>query len=494
MSEYLLKMTGVCKAFAGVRALDHVNLEIKRSEVICLAGENGSGKSTLIKAISGVYSIDEGVMEFEGKRINGISPAEASRLGIQVIYQDLSIFPNLTVMENLSLNSEIASHKTIVSRKRMYDIARTATEQLNHRIDLSAKMGDLSIADKQVVAICRALVHNAKLIIMDEPTTALTKKEVDALFRIIRELQGLEIGVLFISHKLEEVFEISERVVILRNGRNVYMGFTSQLNRKQFAYYMTGRQLEDKRYTPDLSGDTAVLEVQELSLKDKYHNISFSLRKGEILGITGLLGCGRTELALTLFGVKPPDSGEIKLHGHPVRLNTPIDAQRSRIGYVPEDRLTEGLFLQQPIADNITATRISRLSNEIGILDRRAMRKTAREWLDKLAIATDDPSEPVNTLSGGNQQRVVLAKWLANELDVLVLNGPTVGVDVGSKQDIHHLLHELANNGLAVIIISDDLPEIVMNCSRVLIMEDGDIKADLVSSEIDEATILEILR
>jgi simple sugar transport system ATP-binding protein len=494
MSEYLLRMIGVCKAFAGVRALDHVNLEIKRSEVLCLAGENGSGKSTLIKAISGVYSIDEGIIELEGKPINGISPAEASRLGIQVIYQDLSIFPNLTVMENLSLNSEIANHKRIVSRKRMYDIARAATGQLNHIIDLNAIMGDLSIADKQAVAICRALVHNAKIIIMDEPTTALTKKEVNALFRITRDLQGLGIAVLFISHKLEEVFEIAQRVVILRNGRNVYVGLTSELDRKRFAYYMTGRQLEDKRYKRDVTGDTAVLEVQDLTLKSKYQNISFSVRKGEILGITGLLGCGRTELALTLFGIKRPDSGRIKLHGRAVRLNTPLDAQRSRIGYVPEDRLNEGLFLQQPIAANITATRISELSNKIGILNRTAIRKAARLWLDKLAIATDDPSEPVNTLSGGNQQRVVLAKWLANELDVLVLNGPTVGVDVGSKQDIHALLHELANNGLAVIIISDDLPEIVMNCSRVLIMEDGYIKADLPSDEIDEATIVEILR
>lgn len=494
MSAYLLKMIGVSKTFAGVRALDHVNLDIKRGEVLCLAGENGSGKSSLIKAIAGVYSIDEGIIEFEGKRINGISPAEASRLGIQVIYQDLSIFPNLTVMENLALNSEIANHKKIVSRKRMYDTARAATGQLNHTIDLNAPMGDLSIADKQVVAICRALIHNAKLIIMDEPTTALTKKEVAALFRIIRKLQAFEIAVLFISHKLEEVFEISERVVVLRNGRNAYTGLTSELDRKQFTYYMTGRQLEDKRYTPDLRQDTPVLEVEDLSLKRKYYNISFSVRKGEILGITGLLGCGRTELALTLFGIKHPDSGKIKLHGRPVTLNTPIDAQRMRIGYLPEDRLTEGLFLQQPIADNITVTRISQLSNKIGILDKRALRNTAREWLDKLAIATDDPAQPVNTLSGGNQQRVVLAKWLANELDVLVLNGPTVGVDVGSKRDIHDLLHELANKGLAVIIISDDLPEIILNCSRVLVMEDGYIKADLVSTEIDEARILSIIR
>jgi simple sugar transport system ATP-binding protein len=211
------------------------------------------------------------------------------------------------------------------------------------------------------------------------------------------------------------------------------------------------------------------------------------------LGITGLLGSGRTELALTLFGLKRPDKGTIKLHGKPVRLNKPMDAQQKKIGYVPEDRLTEGLFLQQPIADNITVTQISQLSNKIGILDKRAVKKTARAWVEKMNIATDDPSKPVNTLSGGNQQRVVLAKWLANELDVLVLNGPTVGVDVGSKQDIHNLLHTLAKNGLAVIIISDDLPEIVMNCNRVLVMEDGYIRGDLISPDIDESKILAII-
>jgi simple sugar transport system ATP-binding protein len=486
-------MAEVSKAFAGVQALDHVNLEIKRGEVLCLAGENGSGKSTLIKAISGACSIDEGIVEFEGRRINGISPAETSRLGIQVIYQDLSIFPNLSVMENLSLNSEIANQQTIVSKRRMYAIAKTAIEQLNHPVDLNARMGDLSVADKQLVAICRALLHNTKLIIMDEPTTALTKKEVKALFKNIRELQSLEIAVLFISHKLEEIFEISERVVILRNGKNVHAGLTSGLDRKQFTYYMTGRRLEDTRYEPEITDDTPVLEVEGLNLKNKYHDISFSVRKGEILGITGLLGSGRTELALTLFGLKRPDTGTIKLHGKPVRLNKPMDAQQKKIGYVPEDRLTEGLFLQQPIADNITVTQISQLSNKIGILDKRAVKQTARAWVEKMNIATDDPSKPVNTLSGGNQQRVVLAKWLANELDVLVLNGPTVGVDVGSKQDIHNLLHTLAKNGLAVIIISDDLPEIVMNCNRVLVMEDGYIRGDLVSPDIDESKILAII-
>ena len=492
--EYLLQMTGICKSFAGVHALDHVNFAVRPGKVMCLAGENGCGKSTLVKIISGVYTRDEGEVVFEGKKISKITPAEATKMGIQVIYQDLSIFPNLTVMENLAINSEITAGKKMVNRKRWEATAKEALAKIGYNIDLNAKMGELSMADKQLVAICRALLFNAKLIIMDEPTTALTKKEVDALFKTVCQLRDSGIAIMFISHKTEEIFEISDDVCIMRNGKNVYSGRTADLTRRDFTYYMTGRELTDDHFIPKNVSKEPVLEVQNLCLKGKLNDVSLELRKGEILGVTGLLGSGRTELALALFGLAKPSSGKIILNGKEVRISSPIAAQKLRIGYVPEDRLTEGLCLQQPIANNITLSSLKRLSNSLGLLRRRDIYQDADIWVKKFSIATDDARKHASTLSGGNQQKIVLSKWLSNELDVLILNGPTVGVDVGAKQDIHHLVHELANEGLAVIIISDDLSEVVVNCSRVVVMKDGAIVGEMSGENITEDNILEIIR
>ncbi len=494
MSEYLLEMTGICKSFAGVHALDHVNFAVRPGSVICLAGENGCGKSTLVKIISGVYTKDEGRVVFEGKEIERITPAEATKLGVQVIYQDLSIFPNLTVMENLAINSEITAGQKFVNKKRWEKTAREALSKIGYDIDLYAKMGDLSVADKQLVAICRALLFNAKLIIMDEPTTALTKKEVDALFRTVRQLKESGIAIMFISHKTEEIFEISDDVCIMRNGKNVYSGKTADLTKDDFTYHMTGRRLSSEKFVPKNISSEPVLRVNDLSLKGAYSNVSFDLRKGEILGITGLLGSGRTELALSLFGIMKPDGGNIELNGKKAVISSPMEAQKLKIGYVPEDRLTEGLCLRQPIADNITLSSLDRLSGKFGILNHKRIYEDAGIWVKKFSIATDDPHKNASTLSGGNQQKIVLSKWLSNDLDVLILNGPTVGVDVGAKQDIHDLVHELANGGLAVIIISDDLSEVVQNCNRVIVMKDGVISGQIKEEEISEENILEVIR
>ncbi|MBQ8304853.1 MAG: sugar ABC transporter ATP-binding protein [Blautia sp.] len=494
MSEYLLEMKGICKSFAGVRALDHVNFKVRPGKVMCLAGENGCGKSTLVKIISGVYTRDEGEVIFEGQPVTKITPAEATRMGIQVIYQDLSIFPNLTVMENLAINSEITAGVKFVNRKRWEETAKEALSKIGYNIDLYAKMGELSVADKQLVAICRALLFNAKLIIMDEPTTALTKKEVDALFTTVRQLRDSGIAIMFISHKTEEIFEISDDVCIMRNGKNVYSGLTSELTPDQFTYYMTGRELTNDRFEPKNISREPVLKVDQLTLPGNYENVTFSLRKGEILGITGLLGSGRTELALSLFGLNNPKSGTITLNGSQVKITSPMKAQKLKIGYVPEDRLTEGLCLQQPIADNITLASLKRLSNALGILKHQDILDDAQIWKEKFSIATDDVRKFASTLSGGNQQKIVLSKWLSNDLDVLILNGPTVGVDVGAKQDIHALVHELANEGLAVIIISDDLSEVVTNCNRVIVMKEGRIVGEMDGDQVTEDNILEIIR
>lgn len=490
MSDYLLKAVDINKSFAGVKALQGVTLAIRPGEIHCLAGENGCGKSTLIKIISGVYQPDSGYIEFDGKRYSQITPLGAIAMGIQVIYQDLSIFPNLTVMENLAFNTELAAGRKLVNKRRMRKIAQEALSKINFDMELDRLVGTLSVAEKQMVAICRALMFNARLIIMDEPTTALTKKEVNALFEIILKLKAQGIAILFVSHKLNEVFEISERFTIFRSGKLIVTGDTRDLDDKKFSYYMTGREFESEKFKPTFIGEGNVLEVRDLSLSGAFEGISFGLRRGEILGITGLLDSGRTELALTLFGMRQATGGQILKDGKAVTIKNPRDAIDCGIGFVPEDRLSEGLFLPRSIGDNIIISEIDRLTKGPSVLDRKRCRAEIEHWVSELAIATPDPNNASSTLSGGNQQRIVLAKWLACEPDILILNGPTVGVDIGSKHDIHKILKRLAGQGMSIIIISDDLPEVLENCSDLIVMKGGRIVATLDPGKTDENTVL----
>ena len=490
MGEYLLRAIDIHKYFAGVRALDGTTLEIGHGEIHCLAGENGCGKSTLIKVISGVHQRDSGTLELNGELIEKNKPIDAILKGVQVIYQDFSVFPNLTVMENLAINTQLASKRKIVNWKKMRKIAEEAISKINFEVDLDLTLKSLSVAEKQMVAICRALMQNAKLLIMDEPTTALTKKEVKALFNVIKKLKEQGISILFVSHKLDEVFEISDRFTIMRNGKTVITGKTTEFDNKKFSYYMTGREFESKPKEVASFLEEPILEVKDISYKGSFENISFSLRKGEIKGITGLLDSGRLELALSLFGIRPITSGQILINGEPVNLKSPGDAIKHKIGYVPEDRLSEGLFLSQSIADNIIISEIDTLVHK-GILDKEKYEKEVKEWVSKLSIATPDPENAASTLSGGNQQRIVLAKWLACKPNILILNGPTVGVDIGSKYDLHKILQELAKEGMAILIISDDLPEIVENCSTVLILKSGKIVEETETHSINEKVILD---
>ncbi len=486
MADSVIAVRGITKSFSGVQALKGIDLEIQPGEIHCLAGENGSGKSTLIKIISGVYTPDSGTISLNGVEYSKLSPIESIMGGVQVIYQDFSVFPNLSVMENLALNTELASKRKLVNWRRVRQIAEEAVAQIDFKVDLDAKVGTLSVADRQLVAISRALMHDAKLIIMDEPTTALTKKEVDALFRIILDLKARGIAILFVSHKLEEVFEISERFTIIRNGELAASLPTEELDRKKFSFFMTGREFEEAHFRVSGAAGEPVLEVDRLSLPGGFEDISFQLCPGEIVGITGLLGSGRTELALSLFGALGPESGEIRLKGQPVRFGGIRDAIDAGIGYVPEDRLTEGLFLERSIGDNIVIAEIDKVAVSKGIYDEGRKRDEAQRWIGELRIAAHDQDNPANTLSGGNQQRIVLAKWLATNPAILILNGPTVGVDIGSKHDIHQVLRELAGRGMAVIVISDDIPEVIGNCNRILVM-----KAGRIVSQLDPATTTE---
>lgn len=491
MAQALLKAQDINKSFAGVHALKNVSLEIMPGEIHCLAGENGCGKSTLIKIISGVYERDSGSVEFDGRPMTKITPIDAIMAGIQVIYQDFSVFPNLTVMENLALNTELAAKRRIVSKKRMRQIAEEAVAKIDFRVDLDALVGTLSVAEKQMVAISRALMFNAKLIIMDEPTTALTKKEVQALFRIILRLKEQGIAILFVSHKLDEVFEISERFTIFRSGELVVTGNTAELDDQKFTFYMTGREFNHNTFRAEKVTDEPVLELRNLSLEGHFTDVSLQLRGGEILGVTGLLDSGRTELALAMFGLRPATSGKILRNGKEVSIRSVQDAVGQGLGFIPEDRLSEGLFLPQSIADNIVVSQIDRMRTKAGLLDRAKRRREIDKWVAELAIKTPDPNNACSTLSGGNQQRIVIAKWLACQPEVLILNGPTVGVDIGSKHDIHAILQRLAREaGMGILIISDDLPEVLQNCSRVLVLKDGKVTFEAPTEGLKEAEIL----
>ena len=489
MDTPVLAVRHVSKSFAGVRALVDIDLEIAPGEIHCLAGENGSGKSTLIKVISGVHAPDDGSVSIAGCEHTHLTPADAIAVGVRVIYQDFSIFPNLSVMENIALGSEVAAGRRLVNRSRMREVAREAVAKIGFQVDLDELVGNLSVADKQLVAISRALMGDAKLIIMDEPTTALTKKEVRALFDIVADLQSRGIAILFVSHKLEEVFEIAQRFTILRSGHKVITCPKEELDRASFARHMTGRDFDEERYQPGDITEAPILQV----VAGAFADATLSVRPGEILGITGLLGSGRTELAMSLFGMLPLDSGRIRVKGQDVTLRGVRDAIAAGIAYVPEDRLTEGLFLSRSIGENITISEMESFTKALGFIDKKAIRDEEKKWVKRLDVVTPDPANAVNTLSGGNQQKVVLAKWLATKPSVLILNGPTVGVDIGSKFTIHSILRELAAQGMAVIIISDDIAEVLTNCSTIAIMRAGHLSDPINPDTLTEAELTRLL-
>lgn len=483
------------KRFSGVYALRDVSLSIGRGEIHCLAGENGSGKSTLIKVIAGVYRPDEGRLVIDGVSYSRLTPIDAIRSGVQVIYQDFSLFPNLTVAENLALNTQLEQRRRLVNRPAMRRIARRALERIKVDIPLEGVVGELSTADRQLIAISRALLHDAKLVIMDEPTTALTQLEIRSLFDVISDMKTEGIATLFVSHKLREVLDISENLTILRNGRKAAEGATDSFDEATIAYRMTGREVSGERFryeAPDGDGDGdgggPVLSVKELRRSGVFDAVSFDVQPGEIVGITGLLGCGRSELALSLFGVLPADGGRIAVSGGEVRIDSIQTAVAAGISYLPEDRLTEGLFLEQTISRNIFVSILDRMRTARFFIDFNAVRSLVKRWIRELSIGAPSSEVPVRTLSGGNQQRVVLARWLAAGPRVLLLNGPTAGVDVGSKEEIHERLRTLAAGGAAVVMMSDDIPELVQNCNRVFVMHKGRFVHEF-GDELDEAAL-----
>lgn len=483
MSDDLLVVSRISKTFVGVQALDHVDLAIRRAEIHCLVGENGSGKSTLIKIISGAEQPDEGEVLIDGRSISSNDSRRSIRNGVEVIYQDLSLFPDLTVAENIAVTQRTERGEQFVKWRETNSIAVDAMKRVGLNIDPASIVGRLSVANQQLVAICRALTSQAKLLIMDEPTTALTKHEIDNLFSVIMDLKAKGIAVMFVSHKLNEILQIAERVTILRDGKIVGTFDKEGITTARLETLMTGKAIELGLPLSPIDDSKVLLEVRGLCRRDNYSNVCFRLHRGEILGITGLLGSGRTELALSLFGLNSIDAGQIFVEGKLVRIRTVREAIRLGIDYVPEDRLKHGLVMPQSIEMNLIITVVRSLLGRLGLISRKKRQEFAARWIQTMGMKVSDVGAPVLTLSGGNQQRIVIAKWLATRPKILILDGPTIGIDVSAKSSIHDMIKNLAADGLGVILISDEVAEVLSNCHRVLLMKYGRI-----ISEFDTGT------
>jgi len=489
-----LALSGIGKKFGGTVALDGIHWSVDRGEVHCLVGENGSGKSTLIKILAGVYAPDSGgSISIDGSRYASLTPSQAKSLGVQVIFQDLSLFPNLTVLENIAIDHQLHAPFLAPPARVMREAAGAALGRLDARLRLEALVRDLPVAQRQIVAICRGLAANARILFMDEPTASLTRREVELLLRTVRRLKALGVAVVFVSHRLEEIVEVAERVTVLRDGRKVGTFPAAQLNNHRLAELMTGARITHQIMARSLRDRRPALEVRGATRAGEFEDTSLVLHQGEILGLIGLLGAGRTELALALFGMTALDSGEILLDGARLDLRSNQDAVKAGIAYVSEDRLGLGLNLKQPISDNIAITVLDRLVYAFGLVARRARSRLASSWVAQLGIGAPNVEAPVQTLSGGNQQRVVLAKWLATDPKVLILDSPTVGVDIRNKQGIYGVVRRLAKEGVAILLISDEVPEVYFNSDRVLHMRNGRIVGEFVPGIASEHALSEAL-
>jgi simple sugar transport system ATP-binding protein len=492
--EDFITIENISKNFSGLQALKNVSFSIKKGEAIGLCGANGSGKSTLIKILAGALKPDSGSIKIEGAEMSSYGPLAGLKHGISVIYQDLSLFPTLSVLENICLTRIVAEGAAISVLGKERGRAKQILDDLGIAIDLDAILEELPIASQQLVAIARALNNSSKLIILDEPTTALTSKEISLLFKIVHKLKNSGISVIFISHKIDEITEFCDRVTILRDGELVASKSIGEISVPDSERLMIGQSMEYARMADIDESASPVLEVRSLSKKNNFKDISFSLRRGEILGVIGLLGSGRTELALALFGMYPADSGAIAVEGKTRRIYSVKAAVRAGMAYVPEDRLTEGLVMNYPIKDNVALVTLDRYRSKLTFLNNAKINTVADGWVNTLSIKTDDPASLVSALSGGNQQKIVLAKWLEQDPKVLILDGPTVGIDIGAKAGIFKTLKEMIKEkGMGVILISDEIKEVASYSHRVMIIRNGRVARILQKGEISEGSIQGIL-
>jgi ABC-type sugar transport system ATPase subunit len=492
MSAALLEAKSISKSFAGVRALKNVSFELIEGEVHALVGENGAGKSTLIKIITGALQPDSGTLEVRGRPVPHNDPGVARSLGIAAIYQQPSLFPHLTVAENIALALESGSVWRRVNWKERNCRARELIERVGGSIHPEVLVSALSMPEQQIVEIAKAIGADAKIVIMDEPTASLTDREVDSLFKIITLLRYHGVGIIYISHRLEELFAIANRVTVLRDGETVATRRTDEVDRTGLIGMMVGREILAVFPKRDVPLGDNVIELRNVSNRVAgLYDISLAVRSGEILGLAGLVGSGRTGLAETLFGLTPAESGEILISGRPVRITSPVDAIELGIGYVPEDRRQHGVVLELPIAANTSLASLKIVSRH-GLIDRDQESDLAIRYLDQLRIKAPSIYTETGALSGGNQQKVALARWLAINPRILILDEPTQGVDVGSKSEIHGLMMDLAARGLAIIMISSELPEILGMSDRIAVEHQGSIAGLLSRSEATQQKILSL--
>ena len=487
----MLEMTGIEKRFPGVHALKNCHFDLKKGEIHALIGENGAGKSTLMKILTGVYGKDGGTILYNGEEINVTTPKEAQNLGISIIHQELNLMPDLTAAQNIFIGREATKLGGLyLSESKQNRAAKSLFELLNLDLDPKTKVRDVTVAKQQMIEIAKALSFNSKILIMDEPTAALTESEIRELFKIIAGLKEQGVGIVYISHRMEELFEISDRITVMRDGEYIATRTTAETSMDEIIRLMVGRTIyEPPKEASHVKGNDVVLEVKNLNAGKEVKDVSFSLRRGEILGFAGLMGAGRTETARAVFGADKIDSGEVYINGKKVHIRSPKDAVKHGIGYLSEDRKQFGLALGMNIEANTVLANYENF-NTGGIVNDKKAAEAAKKYVDMLKTKTPSTKQLVGNLSGGNQQKVVIAKWLCRDCDILIFDEPTRGIDVGAKSEIYKLLTDLAEQGKSIIMISSELPEILRMSDRVVVMCEGRITGTLDISEADQEKIM----
>lgn len=482
--QVLLKMEGIDKAFPGVQALKNAKLEVLKGEVHVLIGENGAGKSTLMKVLTGVYKKDSGNILFKGKEFNVKNPKEAAERGVSIIHQEFNLLPHLTVAQNIYIGREPKKNKFIIDEKKMIKDTENVLKSLNLSIDPNERVDNLSVAEQQMVEIAKALAFKSEVLLLDEPTSALTESEIEDLFKIIKKLKKEGVGIVYISHRMEEFKHIADRITVLRDGSYIGTRIWKDVDINEIIKMMVGRDIKDQYPKREPNIGEVVFEAKNINRKGKLHDVSFSVKKGEILGFAGLMGAGRTEVARAIFGADPIDSGEFYLEGNKIKIKSPVDAIKNQIAYLSEDRKRDGLLLDLDVEFNTVIANIKEYS-KLSIVNDKLCKKISNEKINDLKTKTPSLSQKTKFLSGGNQQKVLIGRWLCRDTKVLIFDEPTRGIDVGAKYEVYTLMKELAEKGVAIIMISSELPEILGMSDRIIVMHEGKKTGEL---DIKDAT------
>ena len=492
MGDIILTMKGIDKSFPGVHALDHVDLEIRKGEVLALMGENGAGKSTLMKVLTGIYKKDSGTITYEGKEVEFANTREAQDAGIVIVHQELNMLGHLTVAQNLFIGREFMNGVKI-DDKKMNEEAKKLFDKLNVDIDPTETMSNLTVGKQQMCEIAKAVSFDAKVIIFDEPSAALTETEIEAMFEIIRDLKKRDIAMVYISHRMDEIKVITDRVTVMRDGTYVGTIITKDSTKEDIINMMVGRVIYEDPKTHSMVAPDApvVLKVEHLNAGKMVQDVSFELRKGEILGFSGLMGAGRTETARALFGADPVESGEIFINGKKVTINSPRDAVRCGIGYLSEDRKRYGCVVQKTVAENTTMATMKDFMSGL-LINKKKEAEVAQKYVEALATKTPSVDQLVVNLSGGNQQKVVIAKWLTRDCDILIFDEPTRGIDVGAKNEIYKLMNKLASEGKSIIMISSEMTEILRMSDRIIVMCEGKKTGEIDIAEATQENIMNL--